>query len=404
MSAVPAAAARAQRLSLLLCATLTVMAGATIAPSLPGIEVRFSHLDHAALLARLVLTMPALTIAMCAPLAGVLADRIGRRPVLITAILLYSLAGSSGLLLDSLYGILAGRALLGVAVAGVMTTVTALAGDYYSGDARSRFLGQQSAFIGLGGMLCLTAGGLLAELHWRAPFAVYAVALVLLPAVLRFLREPARTQQPGPTKVIAAPPRHPRIAVLCVFAAATLFSIAFYLVPTQLPFYLQRLGVDGARYSGMAIAVSTTMSAIVALQYARVSRRLGFVGMFALGFALFAGSYQLIAHAAGYAGVLLALLVTGAAMGTLMPNLSAATIHLAPPALRGRYAGALTASLYLGQFISPLLSQPWIEAHDYRAAYGDMGLLLGLLALCAVAVLLYDARRRGEPSAEILSK
>src|SRR5690606_32866450 len=72
-----------QKATLLLASALTIMAGATIAPALPAIETVFAAEPDAALLTRLVLTAPALAIAICAPFAGGLADRIGRRPVLL---------------------------------------------------------------------------------------------------------------------------------------------------------------------------------------------------------------------------------------------------------------------------------------------------------------------------------
>jgi MFS family permease len=122
-------------LTLLAASSLTVMSGATVSPSLPGLQESFSQVESVEILVRLVLTMPALFIAIFAPLAGSLVDRVGRKQVLLFSVILYGIAGGSGLVLDSLYAILAGRALLGVAVAGVMTSATALIADYYSGQA-----------------------------------------------------------------------------------------------------------------------------------------------------------------------------------------------------------------------------------------------------------------------------
>ena len=129
------------RLTLLLASSLTVMSGATIAPALPAMQAHFAGVENSDLLVRLVLTVPALAIVVGAPLAGVIGDLRGRARLLYMAILLYAAAGSSGLYLDSLGAILAGRVLLGAAVAGVLTSATALAADYYSGAERARFMG-----------------------------------------------------------------------------------------------------------------------------------------------------------------------------------------------------------------------------------------------------------------------
>src|SRR5688500_7386335 len=80
---------RGRTLTLLCVSALTIMSGATIAPSLPAIEAHFAGTDNAALLSRLVLTMPALFIVLCAPLAGMIADRFGRRLLLIGSVSIY---------------------------------------------------------------------------------------------------------------------------------------------------------------------------------------------------------------------------------------------------------------------------------------------------------------------------
>jgi MFS family permease len=161
------------KITLLLISTLTVMSGATIAPSLPAMGEYFADVPNADYLVRLALTLPALLIALGAPLVGVMIDRLGRKPLLLVALILYGLAGSSGLVLNSLNLILVGRVLLGISVAGIMTTATTLIADYYVGNARAQFLGLQASFMGLGGVIFLSLGGFLADLNWRFPFAIY---------------------------------------------------------------------------------------------------------------------------------------------------------------------------------------------------------------------------------------
>lgn len=88
----------ALKLTLLFVATLTIMAGTTVAPSLPAIEQSFLSTPDVEIMSRMVLTLPSVFVALCAPIAGVLADRFGRKRLLLGAILLYSLSGISGLL------------------------------------------------------------------------------------------------------------------------------------------------------------------------------------------------------------------------------------------------------------------------------------------------------------------
>ncbi len=384
---------RARNLTLLLVASLTMMSGTTIAPSLPAIEARFADTENVALLARLVLTIPALFIALSAPLAGFIADRYGRRRLLLLAIVAYGFSGMSGLVVDSLFAILAGRALLGMAVAGTMTTGTALVGDYFTGAERDRFMGRQSAFIGVGGIVFLVGGGLLAEMHWRAPFAVYGVAFALLPAVLLWLYEPARGQRHGAGGAAAATGAPGwALAVFALFGLALLSMITFYVLPTQLPFFLQTMADDTPSRTGLAMGTLTLVMAVASLGFARVRNRLGVAPTLGLGLGLLAAGIALVGAAHSYLAVVAAMAVAGVGMGISMPNLMAAALAIAPVAVRGRVAGGLTASFFIGQFVSPFLSQPLVGAFDFATMFTIVAAVLGAVAAATAAVGLRSAR------------
>lgn len=104
-------------IALLMAASLTTMANATIAPALPGLERLFAGDPNAALLTRLLVPAPSLSVAIFAPLAGIAADRLGRRRLLLFGVILFVLSGSAGLVLPDLPTIFASRLVLGVAVA-----------------------------------------------------------------------------------------------------------------------------------------------------------------------------------------------------------------------------------------------------------------------------------------------
>ncbi len=373
--------------TLLLISTLTIMSGATISASLPAIAARFAHVENAALLSRLVLTLPAVFIAMFSPAAGFLVDRFGRKPLLVASLVLFSVAGASGLFLDTLPGLLVGRAALGIAVGGIMTATTALVGDFFQGPARDRYMGLQQAFVGVGGTIFLTGGGFLAEVHWRGPFLIYTVAILLLPATLAFLPEPPRLRRTAPAEGEEARLGGREIALLGVlFLAAGVNMIAFYMIPTQLPFYLEHLGYPAPSLAGAAIGVGQLVGVVSALAFAPFRRLLGIMGVFALGFVSAGLSFLLLSGAESYPGVLAAMAVSGICMGTIMPNFTAAAMLLAPPALRGRVSGLLVSGIFAGQFLSPVVSQPLIGAWGYGGAYAIVGavvLVFGVAALMA---------------------
>ncbi|MGQ3211048.1 MFS transporter [Shinella sp.] len=374
--------------TMLFISTLTIMSGATISASLPGIAVRFADVENVALLSRLVLTLPALFIALFSPAAGFLVDRFGRKPLLVASLALFAVAGASGLFLDTLPGLLIGRAVLGLAVGGIMTATTALVGDFFQGPARDRYMGLQQAFVGIGGTVFLTGGGFLAEIHWRGPFLIYTVAILLLPAALVFLPEPRRTR---PAEVVQGEGglSGRTVALLAaLFLAAAINMMAFYMIPTQLPFYLESLGFAAPSLAGVAIGVGQFVGVLSSLVFAPVRRKLGTMGVFGLGFVSIGLSFLLLSGATSYAGVLTALAVSGICMGTIMPNFTAAAMLLTPPNLRGRISGLLVSSIFTGQFLSPIVSQPLITASGFGGAYAIVGAVVLVLGIAATTIRL----------------
>lgn len=370
------------RATLLLVSSLTVMAGATIAPALPTMEEYFSDAENTGLWIRLVLTLPALLIVLGAPLAGLIVDRRGRMYLLIPSMILYGIAGSSGLYLDSLASILAGRALLGVAVAGIMTSATTLIADYYEGPARSQFMGWQAAFMSFGGVAFLTGGGALAEVGWRWPFTIYLLSILLVPLVLYALFEPVKKEQ---TTTGSANSNHidrqPVRLLGFIYGVGLFGMIIFYFIPLQIPFYLKEMIGAGPTASGIAIAASTLFGMVTSLSFGRIHKRMGHVSILGLNFALMAAGYLVIGLADDYMIVLAGLAICGLGMGLMFPNMNVWLTSEVPASMRGRAVGGLTTAVFLGQFLSPVGSQ----LIDLELLFSSAGAVLLASAILVIA-------------------
>lgn len=94
---------------LLMAGSLAVMPGAVIAPVLPKIV---DQLELSKTLAGYLVSAHYLTVALCSPLLGILADRMGRTRVLIGSLLAFSIAGMAGAWTTSFLPMLTTRALL----------------------------------------------------------------------------------------------------------------------------------------------------------------------------------------------------------------------------------------------------------------------------------------------------
>ncbi len=365
------------KLTLLLASSLTIMSMITISASLPDMGQTFAHISNGETLVKLSLSFPALFIAISALIGGQLIDRFGRLKLLGTALFLYAVAGTSGYWLSSLNHILIGRALLGLCVGISMTVVTTLIADYYQGRERQQFAGLQIAVMSAAGILFTILGGVLADIHWRVPFLLYAFSLLIIPPTYRHLREPKITADPTGEQDSTKSPT----IIWLVFVNVMLMWILFFIIPIQVPFYLKSLGVEKNTLIGIAIAISTLFSAISSVSFVKMKDRFSHGTIFSLGYLLIAMAYIAIAFGQSYGMVVLGMVLSGLGMGMMIPNANVWVMQLAPPQIRGREIGRLTTFWFLGQFLSPLLLLPLLNYISQSELFYSLAIVLFLLSV-----------------------
>lgn len=363
--------------ALLLVATLGIMSGITIVSSLPLISHTFSNIPNIEFLSKLMLTIPSIIIALFSPFAGHIVDKWGRLKPLYLGIFLFILGGSSGFYLHDFYSILIGRAILGLGVSLIMTSSTALIGDYFSEELRHKFMAKQGMVVALGGILFITTGGLLAQLHWSYPFAIYFIPILFVPFLMKSLYEPQKHKHAEDLEVEAK--------LLPVYFTAFFVMVLFYMLPTQFPYLIVNILGGKPQTIGFVIATAMTFNALTAMQYAKIKARLSYIQIFSVTFTLFGLGLFIISQASSIAGLFLATAPIGMGFGLLFVNTNSWFLSLVPAHKRGKASGVLTSSLFLGQFASPILFQPIVSA------YGIQGLFLiisGVSVLVAVVLFL----------------
>ncbi len=111
---------------------LPILAIVALAPTLPTLIGHFNDVPNAPTLVSLLLVVPALCIELFGGVAGWLTDRFGRRILMLGAMLLYGLAGLAPFAVQSYQAVLAGRVMLGIAEAFILTIGNALLADYFA--------------------------------------------------------------------------------------------------------------------------------------------------------------------------------------------------------------------------------------------------------------------------------
>jgi MFS family permease len=350
---------------LMLSAMMILMGGAAIAPALPLISAAFPDAPEAMI--SLIITLPALAIAITGFFIGALSDRIGKIRVLAASVAIFSIAGSSGFCLTSLPAILVARFILGIGIAGIICTTSALIISYYDGYTRAKILGYQAASMGLGVLILETSGGFLAGISWRAAFLIYLIGVVILVGVLTTMKEPARPKL-ADVSAVESEAGFPTVPLLLIYATVFLGNMLFFMVPSRLPYLVANM--DAARLisentallSGIFLGISGIASTVIGIFYGRFAGRFNKntllvfcfvsfgIGLFTLGVA---GSLTLAAFA---------VIMIGIGEGILMPTILTGIAAVTPRRFLGRASGGFSVALNLGQFASSIALMAVLDA------------------------------------------
>jgi len=370
----------------MLAAMMILMGGAAVAPALPLISAAFPDATDTSI--SLIVTLPALAIAITGIFLGILSDRIGKIKVLAVSVTIFTIAGSSGYYLTTIPAILVGRFILGIGIAGIICTTSALIICYYDGISRARVLGYQAAAMGVGVLILETAGGLLAGISWNAAFLIYLLGIVILAGVLLTMREPAPLKYeagtPDPGKKTAAHETFPVHPLLLAYSTLFMGNLLFFLMPTKFPYLIagmeaaQTMGGNTAFTAGLFLGIGGCASAVLGIFYGRIAWRFHRYTILTTTLLAFGLGLCILGFATSLLMVGVAVILVGVGEGLLMPTILTWIAAITPQQFIGRAMGGFSVSLNIGQFASALAVVPVITL---VASYGNMFLVFGCIAL-----------------------
>lgn len=319
---------------------------------------------------------------VAAPAIGFLADRHGRKRVLVPCLLVFGTFGSLGGFAPSFEWLLAIRITQGLGSAGLTNLAVVLISDHWSGLDRARLLGQNSAVIT--GFLAVFPflGGATTDLFgWRWNFAYYAMALLVGALVARHLEDPwvgQRVPVGRQLRMAFAEVSIPVNALTMALGSLTFF-IMFGVFLTLIPIHLDEAFGLGPTQRGLVAAVPAVTSTITALTVTWFRARLSVVAMVVTGLGVFGTAF--VAMGLGSLWLLVAAAaVYGLAEGFTIPTLQDLVAERAPEHLRGVLMALWVGGLRVGQTTGPLVVGVALGLWSTETVLTVAGVTVGCLA------------------------
>jgi len=383
-------------LALVVAVTVTgIMANALLAPTIPDILAEFDQDDARSGL--LVATVSVSGVVL-APLVGILADRHGRRLVLVPCLTLFGIAGLAVAAAPTFQLVLLARFIQGAGSAGLINLSVILIGDRFEGAELTRYLGRNSAVITVSlGTMPLFAGVVSDAVGWRWALVPYGLGIITAAAAWLALADdrPIRDSNGSAPGIGAQFVQMFGLLRLQGFGPLVLsgwavFVVIFGLFLAVLPVHLDVLfGLDGTA-RGAVLAAPAITSTIAAGNLVRVRTRLGRSRTLMVASLVFAVSFLAIAGAPTVWLVVAGAACYGFGEGVMVPSLQNAAVDLSPPDQRGAGVSLLVGWSRLGQTMGPLGAGALVGWTNTRWPFVVGATLMGLVALLHARKLLPD--------------
>ena len=357
---------------------------------LPILPLFIGHRQGTALVVGAVFASGLLAIAVAQYPAGALADRFGRRPVMVWSMGLYALVFLAYLLPIPVWGLVGIRFAQGLLGGSYAVAATALVADLSDPERRGRAFGMLRTSDWAGLVLGPAIGGLVASLRLDAVFAAGALICAGATALLTLLPRVTRRSGPAPE-----PPRRP-LAILrsllpfIVLGSAMGYTIGAY--DTIWSLYLTRNGATPA-VVGLSFTLFSVPLVLLGTSGGAWADRIGHwraATFTALMYGVFGAAYAFISNVP-------ALVVLSVLEGALVvagnPALTALVSRSAPATEQGRAQGVFRIGITASQVVGALLGG------------GLFGIApaFSFLSIAAFSLLAVAASRLFQPAAVVRS-
>lgn len=305
----------------------------------------------------LLITFFTLPGVVLTPILGIMADRYGRKKILIPSLVLYGVAGTACFFWHQFHLLLIFRFFQGVGAAAIGALNITLIGDLYSGRDRATAMGYNASVLSIGTATYPIVGGALATVGWYYPFLLPLLALPVAIVVLMHLKNPEpKSTGKLSTYLLSTWKSVTNRAVLGVFTVSVgTFILLYGVFLVYFPLLMDQLFHAPPFVIGLVISTASISTAITAMQLGRLTAKYSERILIRTAFLFYAITLILMLFMQNIWAMLVPTIIFGIAQGLNMPSLQTLLTSLAPMDQRAAILSLNGMVLRIGQTLGPFL-------------------------------------------------
>ncbi len=347
-----------QKRNLYLILFVTLLSVAGVSSIIPVFPEMSEALDVSRDRIGLLITVFTLPGAILAPVIGVIADRWGRKKILMLALLLFGITGTLCFFSKEFETILILRFFQGLGAACLGIINITLIGDIFSGDQKIKAMGYNSSVLSIATALFPAAGGMLAAINWNYPFLIPILAVFLSFLVFFYLDNPEPHEKSGILNYFQNIIKSifTRKAITLFLINFATFTLLFGVIMTYLPIFLQDQFNMSSKVIGFLLSFMSISAGLIAFQLSRISKVFSLKILLALGFVAYLVGFIIIPSAENVYGLLILIFIIGMGQGITIPTIFNLLTNISPLEHRGVFMSVNSTAIRAGQTAGPLFT------------------------------------------------
>ncbi|MDC0989552.1 MFS transporter [Rhodospirillales bacterium] len=366
-----------------------------IAPALPSVRDAFNISTSDIGLVMAAYSAPGIIFI---PVMGILADRYGKKKVLLPSMLLFAVGGAACAVANNTETLLLFRFLQGIGACALATINVSWAADLFEDDERIKIMGYIGATQNIGSGILPIIGGVLASIAWFYPFLISLMVLPLGMYLLIFMEKESQEKiaKSANTKnfiTYAWQRLNDKIVIEIVFMTGAFIFIGFGALITYLPIFLKDTFNTPETIIGIIVGSRAVMGVITATKLSIITKYFSYRIIIFVSFLTLAVGMLIIPYSNNQWVIILTTMCYGGAFGLLRPSLQYLLLEHAPTNLRSTFASASNFGLRLSQTLSPIFAGLYLTFGSFEGLYILAAILAIFMAIFSLTATSLKAKR-----------
>jgi MFS family permease len=333
---------------------VAVMGIASITPAFPGMIKHFGITPQQIGWLIAAFTLPGIFLT---PVTGILADRFGRKFVLVPSLFIFGIAGFLCSLAHDFQSLLLCLFFEGIGAAGLSSINITLIGDLYSGERRTILMGYNASILSIGTAAYPALGGLIAVFGWQYIFYLPLLALPLAVFVIVGLNNPEPKDNQKMSDYFYSIWRNinQRDVWGLFLVNLLLFVILYGSYLTYFPILLSETLHATSLQIGLLMSAMSLVTAIVSSQLGRLNRKFSPRNLLMAGAGFYFLSMVSLLFIGHWWEVTCSVIIFGLGHGMLVPSVQNLLVGFTTIKERAAFMSVNSMVLRIGQTIGPLM-------------------------------------------------